>query len=319
MNIPGLSIMAKRIGAMGGASQQDRMIKDKLSTFQRVLNSSYQAAELRKGEEKNAKGLINPNQLKQDYDDKILSIEFKYGYKLGDIFEWVNTNTYWLIYLQELTELAYFKGNVRRCRYETEWIDEDGNKKKTYLALKGPTETRIKTGVKHDISIDTPNSSLSLLIPKNEDTLKYFQRYSKFYLPAVDSPYDLICWRVEAVDIFSTPGIIEITAVEYYSNETVDDVENGIVDAFVAKPIDPTPEIVKIKGETFIKPQFEYKYRYLGEGDPNWSFDEKLPVLLETDKEDPRAVNIKWNSSYSGQFDLYCNDIKKTIVVESLF
>lgn len=61
MNIPGLSIMAKRIGAMGGASQQDRMIKDKLSTFQRVLNSSYQAAELRKGEEKNAKGLINPN------------------------------------------------------------------------------------------------------------------------------------------------------------------------------------------------------------------------------------------------------------------
>ena len=34
---------------------------------------------------------------------------------------------------------------------------------------------------KHGISVDTPNYSLSILMPKNEDTLKYFKRYNKFY------------------------------------------------------------------------------------------------------------------------------------------
>jgi hypothetical protein len=43
--------------------------------------------------------LINPNAVKQDYDDKTISIDFSYGYSVGTIFEWVNTNTKWLIYL----------------------------------------------------------------------------------------------------------------------------------------------------------------------------------------------------------------------------
>jgi hypothetical protein len=41
MNIPGLSVMAKRIAAMGGQPQQDRMIKDKKLTFERALKYSY--------------------------------------------------------------------------------------------------------------------------------------------------------------------------------------------------------------------------------------------------------------------------------------
>jgi hypothetical protein len=45
------------------------------------------------------KGLINPNKLKQDYDDKILSIGFEHDFHVGDIFKWCNTNTYWIIYL----------------------------------------------------------------------------------------------------------------------------------------------------------------------------------------------------------------------------
>ena len=48
--------------------------------------------------------------------------------------------------------------------------------------MRGPVETKIDTGIKHDISIDTPNYTLNLLLPANEDTLKQFQRYSKFYL-----------------------------------------------------------------------------------------------------------------------------------------
>jgi tRNA G18 (ribose-2'-O)-methylase SpoU len=45
------------------------------------------------------RALINPNKLKQDYDDKIISIGFEHDFQPGDIFEWCNTGTYWLIYL----------------------------------------------------------------------------------------------------------------------------------------------------------------------------------------------------------------------------
>jgi hypothetical protein len=29
--------------------------------------------------------------------------------------------------LQDLTELAYFRGDIRKCSYEIKWEDEDGN------------------------------------------------------------------------------------------------------------------------------------------------------------------------------------------------
>ena len=318
MNIPGLSVMQKRIAAMGGPQQQDRMIKDKRLSFDRALRASYQAAQVQKiGDPAQVSALINPSKLTQDYDEKMISIGFEHNFKVGDIFEWVNTGTKWLIYLQELTELAYFRGDIRKCSYEVEWLD-NGVKKKTYLALRGPVESKINSSQKHGLVLDAPNNSLNILLPKNEDTLKYFQRYSKFYLPAADDPYNRICWRIEAIDIFSTPGIIEIAAKEYYSNDDVDDIEQGIVDAFVAKPIDPNPEEGLIKGETFIKPQFEYTYEFAGLSEGQWFVkEEKLPVLL--DVKDSKTVNIKWDSSFSGQFDLYYGDFKKTIVVESLF
>ena len=55
-------------------------------------------------------------------------------------------------------------------------------------------------------------------MPKDEATLQYFTRYSKFYLNG-----DKTCWRVAAIDWISTPGILEVTAVEYYSNEMEDE------------------------------------------------------------------------------------------------
>ena len=69
------------------------------------------------------RALINPDKVKQDYDDKILSIDRKYGWDLGDVFKWCGTDTYWIIYLEELTEDAYFRGSIRRCRYKIKFKD----------------------------------------------------------------------------------------------------------------------------------------------------------------------------------------------------
>lgn len=315
--VSGVNDQATRFRQAGGNRQQERMIKDKRRSLDHAVWYSYQAAEIVKvdaADRKPVRALINPNKLKQDYDDKVLSVGFEYDIKCGDVFEWLGTKTYWLVYLQDLTELAYFRGDIRKCSYEIAWEDEDGLHS-TFAAVRGPVETRINYIQKHGVSIDTPNHSLSLLMPKNEDTLKYFKRYDKFYLQGNDT-----CWRVEATDWISTPGILEVTAVEYFANETEDDVENGIVGGKIELVKDPNGnEIMDIIGETFIKVKKTYSYTFNGSAAALWSVDKKYPVTLIFDPNDPRNVSLKWESSYSGQFDLYYGDYKKTIVVESLF
>ena len=294
------------------------MIKDKRRSLDHAVWYSYQAAEIVKvgvTDRQPVRALINPNKLKQDYDDKILSVGFEYDIKCGDVFEWIGTNTYWLVYLQDLTELAYFRGDIRKCSYKIAWEDENGYHS-TYAAIRGPVETKIDYIQKHGIGVDTPNYSLNLLLPKNEDTLNYFKRYTKFYIQGDDT-----CWRVEATDWISTPGILEVTAVEYYANETEDDIDNGIVGGKKVELIkDPNEgEKVDIIGETFIKVKKTYSYVFNGSINASWSVDKKYPVILTIDPNDSHNISLKWDSSYSGQFDLYYGNYKKTIVVESLF
>ena len=317
-SIEGVERQSARFRQAGGNRQQERMIKDKRRSLDYAVWNSYQAAEIvttDAEDRKPVRALINPNKLKQDYDDKIISVGFEYEVTPGTIFEWLGTNTYWIVYLQDLTELAYFRGDIRKCSYEIAWEDEDGLHK-TFAAVRGPVETKINFIQKHGISIDTPNHSLSILLPKNDETLKYFKRYQKFYLQG-----DEMCWRVEATDWISTPGILEVTAVEYYANETEDDVDNGIVGGNIVPLESPNTkeEESTIIGDTFIKVKKSYNYRFNGRRAAIWQVDEKYPVELEYDQTDPRKVTIKWTSSYSGQFDLYYGDCKKTIVVESLF
>ena len=225
--VEGIVEQATRFTQAGGNRQQERMIKDKRRSLDHAVWYSYQGAEVVKvdaGDRRPVRALINPNKLKQDYDDKIISVGFEYNFRCGDVFEWLGTNTKWLIYLQDLTELAYFRGDIRKCSYEIAWEDENGEKHVTYAAVRGPVETKVNFIQKHGISVDTPNHSLSILMPKNKYTMNYFKRYNKFYLQGDDT-----CWRVEATDWISTPGILEVTAVEYYANETEDEIDAGIV------------------------------------------------------------------------------------------
>ena len=337
----GLFLMKKRLQYQGGVQQQDRLIKDKRKTLDHAVLYSYQGAVIKKYysisipsmediEEKEIRALINPNKLKPDYDDKILSVGFEYGFQCGDIFEWCNTGTHWLIYLQDLTELAYFKGDIRKCSYEIEWMNDDGIVKKTYAAVSGPTETRINYLQKYGNSYDIPNYSLTVYIPKNLDTLKYFKRYSKFYL---SDGLNNVCWRIEAVDSFSMPGVIQFTAVEYYANDAVDNVEEGIanMNKIVEEQVKErkTKELNYIDGETFVKPKTTNVYTFRGAsrgGKGTWSVDDRYPVILKpyTNDKNQQVVEIKWDNMYSGQFDLtYTAEDKsiytKTIVVESLF
>ena len=114
--IPKANMLTRYLYGDGVTGQQERMIRDKRKTLSRALLYSYQAAYVKKLYDDNdtieRRALINPDKVKQDYDEKIISIGFESNFKTGDIFQWLGTNTYWLIYLQDLTELAYFRGNI---------------------------------------------------------------------------------------------------------------------------------------------------------------------------------------------------------------
>ena len=317
-DIQGVNNQFVRLNHQGGNLQQNRMIKDKRRSLDRALVYSYQGADVRKIDSTSddyVRALINPNKLKQDYDDKIISVGYEHHFECGDIFEWKGTETYWLIYLQDLTELAYFRGDIRKCSHQINWEDENG-KHSTYAAIRGPVETKINYIQKHGISVDTPNYSLNILLPKTADTLSYFQRYNKFYLADDELK---VCWRIEAIDWLSMPGILEINAVEYYANEFEDNLENGTVGTLKTEPINPNNSFIEdtITGETFIKPKKEYEYEYIGNLVGKWSVKENYPIKLI---QDGKKVKLRRLNTYSGQFDLiYADCFKKTIVVQSLF
>lgn len=326
-----LELMRKRFEWQGGIHQEDRMIKDKQRTLHRALLYSYQAASIEMvqrntevleiepsgvdadmGVYGEIRALINPDKVKQDYDDKIVSIDYEHGYEPGDVFEWKKTNTYWLIYTQEITEDAYFRGEIRRCRYKIRFKDQDGNWCSTYAAIRGPVETQINSIQKNQQRIDTPNLSLNILMPRNEKTLHAFDRYSEFIFAGK-------CWRVEAPDSISMKNIIEVNAEENYWNDTTDDLEKEMKDGLVFEPTNPTPDS-KIIGETFIKPKIAATYS-VDIADGEWKILENVPTCLQVTGNCP--LTVLFQITVSGQFTLQWvkgNDVReKVVVVESLF
>lgn len=326
-----LELMRKRFEFQGGVKQEDRMIKDKYRTFLKTLQYSYQGCDVQLVQHHDTcltnnpqeiecpvyRALINPDKVKQDYDDKILSIDYSTDFGPGDVFQWVGTKSYWLIYLQALTEDAYFRGEIRRCKYKIHFKDKAGEEKWTWAAIRGPVETQIESIQKNQICIDVPNLSLNILIPNNEITRSCFDRYFRFIFAEK-------AWKVTAPDTISIKNVIELTAVEDYINEDTDDQKQELVDGLVIEKIDPNPPSeIEIHGPIFIKPKITetYEVDFL-EG--CWSIKEKVPVYIEPIKDNGKNdIAITWNKPVSGQFTLVWTNgdltLKKVIVVESLF
>ena len=327
-------MMRRRLEYQGGIHQEDRMIQDKYKTFLKTLKYSYQAAIVSMAQkhdtcfsaiveaqpiepiETAARALINPDRTKQDYDDKILSIDYKHDFEPGDIFCWRGTDTYWIIYLEELTEDAYFRGAIRRCKYKIKFKDEDGNWLETWAAIRGPVETDIDSIQKNQIRVDRPSLSLNILLPRNEKTLKAFDRYDEFLFAGRS-------WKVQAPDSISMRNIIEIAAKESYIDRDADDVDNEMKNGLIVEPVDPSPD-TEIYGDTWIKPMVVEEY-YIKDTGGEWKVPPGCPVELVVNEKDPSRVSVKWLPSTNGQFVLrWIKDDgsapkDKTIVVESLF
>lgn len=297
-------------------SQHNRMIEYKRKSLHRALLYSYQSAWIKKdGEDAiQCRALINPDKIKFDYDEKIISVDFRNNFKAGDTFEWpLNSDIHWIIYSQELTELAYFRGNVRRCQ-EIEVQDSDTKEwKKVYGAIRGPVETKINSIQKAGIVADVPNLSLDIYIPLTEENRKLFNRYCRF-------SFDGRMWMVQAPDSISTPGILEIVAEEDYNCEH---------DNLIEKIENPNPpvegdKVPQISGETFIKPlQKETYTSNVISPEYEWSInlDSKNKDIKDvlTWTINSNKITVQWTAMVSGSFVIHYGPLTKNVVVESLF
>lgn len=244
-----------------GGNQQERMNKDKLSALKKALIYSYQAATAKLADGREFRCLINRNKLSLDLDDKIISIPFEdiclnadrigtttegqveIGMKEGDVFEWKENGSHWIVFLRRLEETAYFRADIRRCRYEVT-LD---NGHKYWVYIRGPVEQQILWSQASGNYYNKLNYTLLMYIPLNEETQQYFHRFYKINIGGRP-------WEVQAIDDISTPGIIQVSLKETYNNIVETNIEKAVNDSIDV-------DIVDEKEETYIHgPNEVYPY-----------------------------------------------------------
>lgn len=231
----GLDLMKKRLGYLGYDAADGRIVGGKYRSFKDALKLSYQAEwiTVNKGTDKEQRWrcLINPSRLTDNFDKKVISIDFDAGVREGTVFWWDRTEKYWMVSLQQHTEEAYFRGMISRADYE---IDIDGD---TYWAVaRGPVETSTVWNLKHQIAWNDLNYSIVLQIAKDDKTVHFFTRHQivKLRLSYPDAETgeekeEFHNWRVVATDKYSSDNVIDVYLDEYNDNEMED------------QKIDPTP------------------------------------------------------------------------------
>lgn len=293
--------MFTRIQYAGGV-MDNRVDKSKLHSMQMALQNSYQAEWITLNDNQ-YRCLINPDKLKEDYDQKVISIEHSAGMKEGDVFYWDRTDTHWLVYLQQHSESAYFRAQIRRCNYEIEV-----NKHKYWVYLRGPVETALVWRQKHNIEFNDLNYSLLIYVTKNEETLDFFKR---FQILKIDGHR----WRVAATDIFSQGSIIEVYLEEFFDNSLEDE-------QIKKEPIIFGEEEPYIDGPQFVEPyQTEIKYSLANNLNATGAFlvsSKKVKIV----NSDNNSCIINVVSGKAGEFKIIYReegkeDLELNVTIES--
>lgn len=243
--------MIQRLTYEGYDAADGRNVTGKYKSFKAALKNSYQAEwiTLNQGTEAEARWrcLINPSRLTENFDKKVLSIDFESGVTEGTVFYWDRTKKHWIVNLQQHTEEAYFRGIITRCDYE---LDVDGTP--YWISLTGPTEISTVWNQKHGLVWNDLNYKMKALITKNSQTVNYFTRHSviklKLTYPDIDTGEILEewhRWKVVATDKYSSNNVIEVYLDEWYDNSAEDVMrEEEIIEPNLTQPHIEGPRIV---------------------------------------------------------------------------
>lgn len=199
--------LAARLQYNGG-SQLDRIKLNKLRSLRIALKNDYNSRPIQVPNRSIWYALINTDTsgVKSDYDKKTVSVEWDSGLAPGETFECLDDGTHWMVYLQQLTETAYLRSEIIRCRYT---LEIDGI---TYwVYFQGPTETDLRWFQKSGLNANELNLSGTIYIKNDSHTEKFFKRFTHIKIAGHT-------WEVQVTDRITVPGIIELEVQEYYDN-----------------------------------------------------------------------------------------------------
>lgn len=282
----GLDKMKLRAGYKGYDRADDRNVTGKYKSFEAALKNSYQAEWITLDKdtenERRWRCLINPSRLTEQFDKKVISIDFESGVQEGTVFYWDRTERYWMINLQQHTEEAYFRGIITRAEFQ---IDVDGT---LYWAiLRGPIETTTEWKGKHNIYWNNLNYSLALQVPKNSQTVHYFTRHKiikvQMQYPDVETGElleEFHNWKVVATDKYSSEFLIDVYLDEWNDNA----MEDARVPSSNEEPEQETPHI---QGPVNVNPyDTNLVFSIVGLEDGEWSIDNtKVAKITDQDSE----------------------------------
>lgn len=304
-----LEDLKTRLNYYGGKKAQDRLIRDKAWSLSKPLLYSYQAATAILPDSREFRCLINPNKLTLEEDDKIISIQFKdiclnhdtnliedVSLKVGDIIQWKENQTYWLIYLQYLQEKAYFRGAMRLCNEEI-MINDISYR----VYLRGPAEKNIEWVQESHSLFNELNYSLKMYISADENTKQNLKRFS--IIKINNNP-----WEVQTVDSITNQGILIVYLKEYFSQEVdIKQEENFEI---------PEPEDITkpyIKGEAILYPYDikEYTIQNLSGGE--WiAGNDNISIISSNDNK----VTIEVTTGKSGKTKLIYRTLNEEVSVD---
>lgn len=287
--------LATRLNYMGGKKAESRFQTDKLRTLKKALLYSYQAATAILSDGREFRCLINADKLKNDYDNKILSIPFKdiclnseplgiptsyaeepTNIQVGDVFTWKETDTHWIVYLRYLEEDAYFRAEIRRCGSIATINDKD-----YYVYMRGPVETTIRWNQKSNITWNDLNYSAIVYVKADENTSK-LRRFSKIKLDGIN-------YEVKVVNRYASGGIIILYLGETFTN-TIEE-EN--------KPQEE--EILsEIQGDSIVCP-YDIKTYSIDKTGGEWLLSNNKARIVEAEDS---SVKIEIVTGRPGEIDL---------------
>lgn len=293
-----IKTLAARVQYAGG-DQIGRMNKQKLKSLQWALKNDYNTRMIKTPNKAAVPCLINTGNLKSDYDKKYISVEFSSGLEAGDTFEILDDGTHWMIYLPILTETAYLRSEIIRCRYQLE-IDGD----LYWIYFQGPTETDLRWFLKNQININELNLSGTIYIKNDEKTKHFFKRFTHIKI-------DGHVWEVQVTDPITVPGILELEVQEYYDNSIAELPE--IKEASGEYPLNT------IKGADIVKQDTIVGYSIdplCYNKDISWKIENNPRVKLQETLENGRICKVKVYPGAVKTFDICYGEQKRTITID---
>lgn len=214
-----LDLYRKRQEAYGGSSSIDKLDYRNKQLFNRALQESFNAEEVVLNN-KDWRALILEDKLTLELDQKWIGMPLESNLKPGDVIHVKRNDVRWIMVQTDLSERSFCRCVGKRCVTEITWRDEDDNVHSSWAALRGPTETSIKTEARKHILFDQGNEKVALWLPDTPET-KSLRRYKHIMVKGET-------WEIASVDYLTTPGILELNLVEAQDNRDLDNTSLGL-------------------------------------------------------------------------------------------